>query len=52
MQSLIISTLLRRNTRLAAIIERIQREDIPEYSPIAVREVLTNALVHADYSIE
>ncbi|MES2199798.1 MAG: ATP-binding protein [Chlamydiota bacterium] len=42
---------IRRNTRLAAKIERIQREDIPEYSSLAVREVLTNALVHADYSI-
>lgn len=42
---------IRRNTRLAAKIKRMQREDIPEYSPIAVREVLSNALVHADYSI-
>ncbi len=43
---------VRRNTRLAAKIERIQREDIPEYSTVAVREVLTNAFVHADYSIK
>lgn len=43
---------IRRNTRLAAKIERIRRKDIPEYSPIAVREILTNALVHADYSIK
>lgn len=43
---------IKRNTRLAAKIEKIQRNDIPEYSPIAVREVLTNALVHADYSIK
>ena len=47
-----IPNFIRRNTRLAAKIERIQREDIPEYSPIAIREVLTNALVHADYSIK
>lgn len=40
-----------RNTRLAAEFERIQRKDIPEYSPIALREALINALVHADYSI-
>ena len=46
-----VPNFIRRNTRLAAKIERIQREDIPEYPPIAVREVLTNALVHADYSI-
>lgn len=43
---------MRRNTRMAAKIEQIQREDISEYSPLAVREVLTNALVHADYSIK
>lgn len=42
---------VRRHTRMATKIEDIQREDIPEYSPIAFREVLTNALVHADYSI-
>lgn len=41
---------IRRNIRLAAKIEGIQREDLPEYSSIAVREVLTNAVVHADYS--
>lgn len=43
---------IKHNTRLAAKIEKIHRHDIPEYSPIAVREVLTNAVVHADYSIK
>lgn len=43
---------IKRNTRLAAKIESIHRQDIPEYPPVAVREVLTNALVHADYSIK
>lgn len=43
---------IRRNTRMAAKIEQIQREDIPEYSSLVIREVLTNALVHADYSIK
>lgn len=42
---------IRRNTRLSSKIEGIRREDIPEYSPIVIREILTNALVHADYSI-
>ena len=46
-----VSTFIRRNTRMSAKIETMQREDIPEYSPILVREILTNALVHADYSI-
>ena len=43
---------IRRNTRLSSKIEGLQREDIPEYSPIIIREVLTNAFVHADYSIQ
>jgi ATP-dependent DNA helicase RecG len=46
-----IPNFIKRNTRLAARIDQIQRKDIPEYSLIAIREVLTNALVHADYSI-
>lgn len=46
-----VPNFIKRNTRLAAKIEGAQRENIPEYSPIALREVLTNALAHADYSI-
>lgn len=41
---------IRRNTRLAARIERVRREDVPEYAPGALREVLANAVAHADYS--
>ncbi len=40
-----------RNTRLTSQIKEIQRQDIPEYSPLAIREGLINALVHADYSL-
>ena len=47
-----IPNFIRRNIRLGAQIEQIQRKDIPEYSLVAIREVLTNALVHADYSIQ
>ncbi len=47
-----VFTFIRRNTRMASKIEKIQREDIAEYSPIIIREVLTNTLVHADYSIQ
>ncbi len=39
-----------RNTRLHAEFSTMQRKDVPEYSALAVREVLINALVHADYS--
>ncbi len=40
-----------RNTRLAAKIQDIQRENIPEYPMTAIREVLINALAHCNYSI-
>lgn len=40
-----------RNTRLAAAFGGVQRQDVPEYPPIAVREALINALAHADYSL-
>jgi len=40
-----------RNTRLASAFGSMQRKDIPEYPPIAVREALINSLVHADYSL-
>ena len=42
---------IRRNTRLAARITGVRREDIPEYPEIALREVLVNAIAHADYSL-
>lgn len=42
---------IRRNTRLAARITTLHRQDIPEYPDIALREVLVNAVAHADYSL-
>ena len=43
---------VQRNTRLGAEIKGLaQRQDIPEYPLNAVREVIINALVHADYAI-
>lgn len=47
-----VPNFIRRNTRLAAKINQIHRKDVPEYALIAIHEVLTNALVHADYSIK
>jgi ATP-dependent DNA helicase RecG len=41
-----------RNTRLSSVIEGMQRQDIPEYSPVAIREALMNALAHSDYSLQ
>lgn len=40
-----------RNTRLGGIIRSLKREDIPEYPEIPVREVLVNAIVHANYAV-
>lgn len=42
---------IRRNTRLAARITSMRRQDIPEYPEVALREVLVNAIAHADYSL-
>ncbi|MBN1552346.1 putative DNA binding domain-containing protein [bacterium] len=42
---------IRRNTRMAAKIEGMQRQDIPEYPVIALREALTNAVAHTDYTL-
>ena len=42
---------IRRNTRLAAKIEHMHRQDIPEYPELAIREILVNAIGHADYSL-
>ncbi len=47
-----VPNFIRRNTRFAATIKQIRRKDVSEYDLIAIREVLTNALVHADYSIK
>ncbi len=42
---------IKKNTRLATIIKGMKRIDVQEYPETAIREVLINALVHADYSI-
>ena len=46
-----IPKFIRRNTRMAAKIVTMRRQDIPEYPEIALREVLVNAVAHADYSL-
>ncbi len=38
-----------RNTRLAYRIERLQRENIPEYPMKGLREAITNAVMHRDW---
>ena len=39
-----------RNTSLAYEIAGARRLEVPEYPPVAVREAIQNAVVHADYS--
>ncbi len=41
-----------RNTRTAWRIEKIQRENIPEYPMKALREAITNAVMHRDWFMD
>ena len=43
---------IERNTRTAYRIEKLQREEIPQYPVAALREALTNAVMHRDWFIE
>ena len=43
---------VRRNTRMAARIESMRRQDVPEYPLVALREGLVNAVAHTDYSLQ
>lgn len=40
---------IKKNTRTAFKIEKLEREEIPEYPNAVTREALVNALVHRDY---
>lgn len=42
---------IEKNTRKEGKIGPIYREDVGEYPPFAIREALTNALLHSDYSM-
>jgi len=43
---------IERNTRTAYRIEKLQREEIPEYPMAALREAITNAVMHRDWFFE
>ncbi len=40
---------IERNTRTAYRIEKLRREEVPEYPMRALREAITNAIMHWDY---
>ena len=40
---------IKKNTRVAMKIEKLERSEIPEYPYPVIREALVNALVHRDY---
>jgi ATP-dependent DNA helicase RecG len=46
-----IIAFIERNISKKGHIGRLQREDIPQYPPIAVREAVMNALLHTDYAM-
>jgi len=43
---------IERNTRTAYKIEKLQRENIPEYPIESLREAITNAVMHRDWFID
>ncbi|MDE3056054.1 MAG: putative DNA binding domain-containing protein [Verrucomicrobiota bacterium] len=45
-----IITFVQRNTKLGAEIGPSIRKNIAEYPPVVVKEAVTNALIHTDYS--
>lgn len=40
-----------RHTNMSMNIKNIKREDIYQYPPVAIRETVLNAILHADYSM-
>jgi len=47
-----ILNFVRKNTRMGAEFSSLERVDIPEYPQVAVREIIINALLHADYAVK
>jgi ATP-dependent DNA helicase RecG len=46
-----VTRFISRNTRTAGRVKGMRRKDTPEYSEAMLREILINALAHADYSL-
>jgi ATP-dependent DNA helicase RecG len=45
-----ILVFIRRHTSVRSSVKGIKREEVPQYSPMILRESVMNALVHADYA--
>jgi ATP-dependent DNA helicase RecG len=43
---------INRHTNVGAKIGPVKREDVPQFPPQAVREIVINAIVHADYAMK
>ncbi len=43
---------IQRNTATRVEIGRARRQEISQYPPVAIREAVINAIVHADYSVK
>lgn len=43
---------IQKNTSTRVKIGRVRRQEIPQYPPVAIREAVINAIVHADYSVK
>jgi ATP-dependent DNA helicase RecG len=47
-----VEAFVARNTRVGGRFSgRMRREDLPEYAPVTVRELLLNAIAHTDYAL-
>ena len=47
-----VEAFVARNTRTGGrFTGRMRREDVPEYAPVTVRELLINAIAHTDYAL-
>jgi len=47
-----ILAFIEKNTPLEGVIGRVQRQDISEYPPFALREAVINAILHSDYAVK
>lgn len=47
-----VEAFVARNTRMGGRFSgKMRREDVPEYAPVTIRELLLNAIAHTDYAL-